>query len=113
MKYNLKAIMSKAWELYRKAHLKITRFGEALHRAWAWFKKSAENAERIAEKVKELGITEEIHTWFTWTTLGRKVMHGEEAAFQVVLETPERGDGKTYLTSFFTFTQTDLAENVD
>ena len=34
-KYNLSHIMSKAWELYRKAFLKITNFGEALRRAWA------------------------------------------------------------------------------
>ena len=112
-KENLKAIMSKAWELYRKTHLKITRFGEALHTAWGWFKKAAENARRVAEKVSEMGIKEEVHTWFAWTLKGRKVMHGEEATFKVLLETPERGDGKTYLTSYFTFSQTDLAENVE
>ena len=112
MKYNLKEIMSKAWEIYRKAHLKVEKFGEALHRAWMWAKKVAENAKKVAEKIAELGITERVRTWYAWTLEGRKVMHDEKALFQVELDTPERGDGKTYLTSFFGYSQTDLAENV-
>lgn len=113
MKYNLRAIMKKAWELYRKAHLKISHFGEALHRAWAWFKKLEENARKVADKILELGIKEEVKTWFAWTLEGRKVKHDEKALFQVELDTPERGDGKTFVTSYFGFSQTDLAENVD
>ena len=113
MKYDLKKIMTKAWELYRKAHLKIDRFGEALHRAWAWFKVLAKNAKKVADKIAELGITEEVKTWFAWTLVGRCVKHEETAMFKVELDTPERGDGKTFLTAYFGYSQTDLAENVD
>ena len=48
MKYNMKSIMTKAWEIYRK-NTKITTFGEALHRAWLIAKTTDENAEIIAK----------------------------------------------------------------
>ena len=44
MKYNLRKIMLKAWELFRK--MEIT-FSEALHRAWISAKAAPVNAERI------------------------------------------------------------------
>lgn len=37
------------------------------------------------------------------------VTHGEKAAFQVVLATPEKGEGKTFLQSYFTINQTEIA----
>ena len=112
MKYDLKAIMTKAWAIYRKPHLKVESFGEALHRAWGVAKVADENRKAVEDAIKAHGITEEVHTWFVWTEQGRKVMHDEKAVFQVTLKTPERGDGKTFVASYFTYSQTDLAENV-
>jgi len=37
------------------------------------------------------------------------VIHGEKAAFQVTVDTPEKGEGKTFRKSFFTYSQTQEA----
>ena len=106
MKYNLKAIMTKAWEIYRKATKVAITFSEALKRAWAWAKVQASNTAKIAAAAIAAGITEEFHTWYGWTMLGREVIHESKAVFQVVVETPERGIGKTFKKSFFVLSQT-------
>lgn len=108
--YNLKALMSKAWNIYRKAAKKAAiTFSEALKRAWKWAKVQASNAARIEAAIAENGIIEEVHSWAGWQALGRMVIHGEKAIMQVVVDTPENGDGKTYRKSFFTYSQTQVA----
>ena len=104
MKYNLSKLMKKAWALYRGKKANMT-FGEALRRAWKWAKAQNGNAARI----EAAGIDEEMHSWKGWQAMGRMVIHGEKAVLQVVVDTPERGDGKTYRKSFFTYSQTQPA----
>ena len=106
MKYDLKAIMTKAWELFRKATKAAITFSEALRRAWAWAKAQATNAAKIAAAAIAAGITDEYHTWYGWKMLGREVIHESKAVFQVVVDTPEKGIGKTFKKSFFTLNQT-------
>ena len=45
-KFDLSAIMCKAWKLYRKG---VGSFAEALHRAWNSAKAAPINAQRIEE----------------------------------------------------------------
>lgn len=106
MKYNLKEIMSKAWELYRKAFLKIERFGEALKRAWALAKCADNNAKLIEEAIRKSGVTERVRTWYGWTMEGREVIHESKCLFQVTVADPTRGIGKTKVLSFFGESQT-------
>lgn len=106
MKYDLKAIMSKAWELFRKAHLKITDFAEALRRAWALAKCAEHNESIVEEAIKMNGITEKVRTWYGWYTEGREVIHESKCLFQVTVNDPTRGIGKTKVLSFFGLSQT-------
>lgn len=110
--YDLSALMSLAWEIFRNKAKKCDTFAEALKRAWACFDVGDSNREKVETAKRENGITEEVHTWFVWTLYGRKVKHDEKNVFQVLLDTPENGIGKTYMTSYFTYSQTDLIENV-
>lgn len=107
MKYNLRAIMSKAWSYFRQAAKKAAiSFSEALRRAWKWAKAAEGNRAKIAAAVEAAGIDEEIHSWYGWKALGRMVIHGEKAILQVMVDTPEKGEGKTFLKSLFTYSQT-------
>lgn len=109
MKYNMKAIMIKAWNIFRQAMKKAAiTFAEALRKAWKWAKALPINNARIEAAAKLHGIEDEYHSWYGWKTMGRMVIHGEKAAFQVVLATPEKGEGKTYLQSYFTYSQTQI-----
>ena len=109
-RYNMKAIMSKAWNIFRQAMKKAAiTFAEALRKAWKWAKALPMNNARVEASAKLNGIEAEYHTWYGWKTLGRMVTHGEKAAFQVVLATPEKGEGKTFLQSYFTINQTEIA----
>ena len=110
--YDLSALMSYAWAIYRNKANKCETFAEALRRAWKAFDVAELNHKRIDNAIAEKGIVERVRTWYGWTTEGRKVMHEQKAIFQILLDTPEKGIGKTYLTSFFAMSQTDLAENV-
>ena len=98
MKYDLSAIMRKAWELFHK--LEIT-FAEALHRAWAAAKAEPINAALIAEAKAAAGITEETNTWSGWKKLGYEVCHGSKALFGADLIYASKGDGATYKARFF------------
>lgn len=109
MKYDLKAIMMKAWEIFKKATKVAVTFSEALRRAWAWFKSLTINAAKIEAAAIEAGVTDEYHTWYGWKMLGREVIHESKAVFQVVVDTPEKGIGKTFKKSFFTLSQTQPA----
>ena len=98
MKYNLRKIMLKAWELFRK--MKIS-FAEALHRAWMSEKAKPVNEQRIAEAKAAAGITEETNTWHGWKELGFEVIHGSKALFGAELVYASKGDGAVYKARFF------------
>lgn len=103
-RYDLSHIMTRAWEIFRKAAKKAAiSFGEALHRAWESAKSKAENARRIEEARIMAGESQECLTWAGWKAAGFEVKHGEHCRFQVTLLNPSKGDGKTYLASFFSF----------
>ena len=103
MKYNMKNIMTKAWELYRKYDI---TFGVALHRAWNIAKETDENADIIAKAKAESGVTEETKTWYGWKMVAREVIHESKCLFQCVVKDSARGDGKTRILSFFGISQT-------
>lgn len=98
MKYNLRKIMLKAWELFRKLEVS---FSEALHRAWLSAKAASINAERIAQAKAAAGITEETATWSAWKNAGYEVIHGSKALFGCDLIYGSKGDGATYKARFF------------
>ena len=98
MKYDLKAIMTRAWRIFRKA---AVTFAEALHRAWLSAKAEPINTARIEAAKAEAGVTEEINTWAGWKAIGYEVIHGSKALFQTVLIYGSKGDGATYIGSFF------------
>ena len=102
MRYDLRRIMLKAWELFRK--LEIT-FSEALHRAWLSAKAGPINDERIARAKEAAGVTEDCQTWSGWKNLGYEVIHGNTALFGCDLIWGSKGDGKTYKARFFSRSQ--------
>lgn len=102
MKYNLRAIMLRAWKNYRKGGMS---FSEALHRAWLSEKAAPVNAARIEAAKAEAGISEECNTWSGWKDLGYTVIHGSKALFKAVLIHGSKGDGATYTGSFFSRSQ--------
>lgn len=98
MKYNLRKIMLKAWELFRKLEIS---FAEALHRAWISAKAEPVNAERIRAAKELAGILEEVKTWSGWKEAGFEVIHGSKALFGCELIYGSKGDGATYKARFF------------
>ena len=102
MKYNLKAIMLRAWSNYRKGGIS---FGEALHRAWLSAKAEPVNAQRIEEAKAAAGVVEDTNTWAGWKALGREVLHGSKALFGAVLIWGSKGDGAEYKARFFSRSQ--------
>lgn len=98
MKYNLRAIMSAAWRIFRKY---ATSFAEALHRAWLSAKAEPINAQRIQEAAQAAGVLEEVKTWSGWKAAGYEVAHGSKALFQVALIWGGKGDGAIYTASLF------------
>lgn len=110
--YDLSALMTLAWEIYRKSVNKCVDFADALKRAWACFDEADYNRMILEDAIASFDINEEAHTWYGWVRRGRKVMHDEKATFHVIFKNSERGIGKTFNTAFFTFSQTDYIENV-
>lgn len=106
MKWNLKEIMTKAWEIYRKPYLKCGTFAEALHRAWLVAKFAEENNATINDAIAKSGISERVRTWYGWTLEGREVVHESKCLFQVTIKDGTRGDGKTKVLSYFGESQT-------
>lgn len=102
MKWNLRKIMLRAWELYRKGGIS---FAEALHRAWLVAKAEPVNAARVEEAKAAAGITEEVKTWSGWRDAGFEVIHGSKALFGVSLIWGSRGDGAVYNARFFGLSQ--------
>ena len=103
MKYDLRAIMTRAWKIFRKASVS---FAEALHRAWLSAKAEPINAARIEAARMEAGVSEAVNTWAGWKALGREVIHWSKCLFQAVLIYGSHGDGATYTGSFFSESQT-------
>lgn len=101
-RYDLRAIMLRAWRTYRKGGMS---FSEALHRAWNSEKAKPINAERIEEAKTAAGIVEEVKTWSGWKDAGYMVRHGSKALFGCELIHGSKGDGKTYRASFFGLSQ--------
>lgn len=99
MKYNLKAIMLRAWRNFRKDN--SLSFGECLHRAWLSAKAEEVNAKCIEDAKTAAGISEETNTWNGWKQLGYEVIHGSKALFGTDLIWGSKGDGKTYSARFF------------
>ena len=98
MKYNLRAIMLRAWKNYRKMQLS---FAECLHRAWLSAKAEEVNTKRIEHAKAAAGISEETNTWSGWRQHGYEVIHGSRALFGVELLWGSRGDGAVYKARFF------------
>lgn len=109
MKYNMKQIMSKAWELFRKAKKVAISFAEALHRAWQIAKVKEINARIIRDTMEAEGVTEECHQWYGWKMQGREVKHESKCLFQCILFDPANGDNATKVASFFGISQTVVA----
>ena len=97
-KYDLRRVMKRAWDLYRKIKLS---FAECLHRAWLSEKAIPINEERIRIAKEEANITEETNTWSDWKKLGYEVIHGSKALFGCDLIWGSKGDGKIYKARFF------------
>lgn len=108
-KFNMKAIMVKAWSLYRKAAKKAaTTFSEALKLAWQWAKVQEANTAKVNAVANALGIVEAYHTWAGWQALGRMVIHTSEAAFKVEIADPTTKKG-TRVQSYFIYSDTQVA----
>jgi len=98
MKYDLRAIMLRAWKNYRKGGM---TFGEALHRAWLSEKAQDVNQQRVEAAKEAADILEEVNTWYGWKLLGFEVIHGMKALFGVDLIHGSKGDGAIYKARFF------------
>lgn len=98
MKFNLRKIMLRAWELYRKDGL---TFAECLHRSWLSAKAEPINAATVESAKAAAGVTEEANTWSGWRKLGYEVIHGSKALFGCSLIWGTKGDGATYQARFF------------
>ena len=109
MKYNLKNIMTKAWNIFKKAAKKTAiTFSEALKLAWAWGKAQIANKAIVEAAAEAAGIVEEYHSWYGWQQLGRMVIHTSEAAFQCVIADPTTKKG-TRVQSYFIYSDTQPA----
>ncbi len=98
MKYNLRAIMLRAWKNYHKMQLS---FAECLHRAWLSAKAEEVNTKRIEKAKAAAGINEDTNTWSGWKQLGYEVIHGSRALFGEELIWGSKGDGAVYKARFF------------
>ena len=98
-KFDLRAIMTRAWKLFRK--FSDLPFGECLHRAWLSAKAEEVNAKRIEAAKQAAGVTEETNTWNGWKQLGYEVIHGSKALFGAELIWGSKGDGAVYKARFF------------
>lgn len=89
-KFDLSAIMRKAWKLYRKG---VAAFSECLHRAWNSAKAEPINAQRIEEAQQAAGVAEPVNTWAGWKAAGYMVM-AQKLCFRRCLSTAARGTAR-------------------
>lgn len=99
--FDRRAIMTRAWTLFRKFSSDSVSFGEALHRSWMVDKSASINSARISEAKEAAGITEECRTWSDWRKAGFEVIHGSKALFGCDLIYASKGDGAVYRARFF------------
>lgn len=97
-KYDLQAIMTRAWKIFRKVQV---TFAEALHRSWLSAKAEEINQKRIERAKAAAEVTEETNTWSEWKKLGYEVIHGSKALFGADLIWGSKGDGAIYKARFF------------
>ena len=102
VKYNLKNIMTKAWTLVKARAMTIST---ALKKAWA-------DAKAFIEAINDNLITETVHTWYGWKTLGREVIHNSTALFQITVSDAKTKSG-TRIVSYFGESQTCLIGEQD
>lgn len=98
-KFDLSAIMRKAWKLYRKG---VAAFSECLHRAWNSAKAEPINAQRIEEAQQAAGVAEPVNTWAGWKAAGYMVKKAASAsktlaAFIIPLFHPGSGSSQQVL----------------
>ena len=98
-KFDLRRIMLKAWELFRKE--RGLSFAECLHRAWLSAKAVEINEKRIEQAKMEAGVAEPTATWSEWKKAGYEVIHGSKALFGCDLIWGSKGDGVAYKARFF------------
>lgn len=106
MKYDLSAIMHRAWRIFQG---NAVNFGEALHRTWNAAKAEPINKARIEAAKAAAGITENTATWSAWKEQGYEVRHGEKALFGCDLIYAAKGDGAVYKARFFGQSQVEAA----
>lgn len=106
-RYDLSRLMKKAWTIFKRAARKVAvTFSAALKKAWEWLKVQDSNRKAIEAAAVEAGYGEQIvHTWNGWANLGRMVVHGERAVFQVVISDPTTKTGSR-IQSYFIREQT-------
>ena len=109
-KYDLRAIMLRAWKLFRK--IGNLSFSECLHRSWLSAKAEEINAKRVEDAKAAAGIIEESNTWAGWKQLGYEVIHGSKALFGADLIWGSRGDGRIYKARFFGRSQVQEAATI-
>lgn len=88
-KYNLSNIMKDAWKMVKKLNITLST---ALKIAW-------KNAKLVAKTLLEKA-TEEVHTWYGWTLLGKEVIHDSKCLFQIVIEDLTTKKGTRTLSYF-------------
>lgn len=86
--YNLSNLMKNAWKIFRETEL---NFSEALKMAWR-------NLKAIVKAMSKT--TEECHTWYNWTLLGKEVIHESKCLFQVIVEDLTTRKGYRILSYF-------------
>ena len=86
-KFDLSAIMRKAWKLYRKA---LPPFSECLHRAWNSAKAEPINAQRIEEAQQAAGVAEPVNTWQAGKPPGTWWSMAQRPCFRLCLSTAAR-----------------------
>lgn len=106
-RYDLSVLMRKTWAIFKKAARKVAvTFSAALTLAWKWLKCQDGNRKAVEAAAVEAGYGDQIvHTWNGWANLGRMVVHGERAVFQVVISDPTTKTGSR-IQSYFIREQT-------
>ena len=90
-KFDLSAIMCKAWKLYRKG---VGSFAEALHRAWNSAKAAPINAQRIEEAQQAAGVAEPVTHGQDGKPPGTWWSMAQRLCFRRCLSTAARGTAK-------------------
>ena len=85
----------------RMIHMMKYDLSAIMHRAWLTAKAADENACRIETAKAAAGISEEVKTWSGWREAGYEVIHGSKCLFGCDLIHGSKGDGAIYKARFF------------